>query len=78
MLFVNLAAILLLLMVSAFFSADEIAFTSINARRMRRAAEDGDKLSALAIRIYDQFDDAPSAILIGNNLVNIAASSGIV
>ncbi len=75
MLFVNLAAILLLLMVSAFFSADEIAFTSINARRMRRAAEDGDKLSALAIRIYDQFDDALSAILIGNNLVNIAASS---
>ncbi len=71
----NLVAILLLLLVSAFFSADEIAFTSINARRMRRAADEGDKSSALAIRIYDQFDDALSAILIGNNLVNIASSS---
>ncbi len=72
---VQVLAILLMLAASAFFSADEIAFTSINARRVRRAAEDGDKKSALVIRIYDRFDDALSAILIGNNLVNIAASS---
>jgi CBS domain containing-hemolysin-like protein len=75
MLLTNIAVILLLILISAFFSADEIAFTSINARRMRRAAEDGDRRSALVMRIYDQFDDALSAILIGNNLVNIAASS---
>ena len=71
----SILAILLMLSLSAFFSADEIAFTSINARRVRRAAEDGDKKSALVIKIYDRFDDALSAILIGNNLVNIAATS---
>lgn len=70
-----IAAVFLLLLISAFFSADEIAFTSINARRMRRAAEDGDKTSALVVKIYERFDDALSAILIGNNLVNIASSS---
>ena len=75
MLIANITAILLLLVDSASFSAGEIAFTSLNARRLRRAAEDGDKKSALAVRIYDHFDDALSAILIGNNLVNIAASS---
>lgn len=75
MLIMNIAAILILLVISASFSAGEIAFTSLNARRMRRAAEEGDKKSALAIQIYDHFDDALSAILIGNNLVNIAASS---
>ena len=75
MLWTNIAAILLLLLISASFSAGEIAFTSVNARRMRRAAEGGDRKSALAVQIYDHFDDALSAILIGNNLVNIAASS---
>ena len=75
MLITNITAILLLLVVSASFSAGEIAFTSLNARRLRRAAEDGDRKSALAVAIYDHFDDALSAILIGNNLVNIAASS---
>jgi CBS domain containing-hemolysin-like protein len=72
---VSILAVFLMLSLSAFFSADEIAFTSINARRVRRAAEDGDKKSALVIKIYDRFDDALSAILIGNNLVNIAATS---
>ena len=72
---INILAILVMLALSAFFSADEIAFTSVNARRVRRAAEDGDPKSALAIKIYDRFDDALSAILIGNNLVNIAATS---
>lgn len=75
MLYANLAAMLVLLLFSMFFSASETAYTSINARRMRRAAEEGDRMSGVAIRIYDQFDDALSAILIGNNLVNIAASS---
>ncbi len=75
MLYLDIAAILLLLGVSAYLSAGEFAYTSVNARRMRRAAEEGDKQSALAVKIYDRFDDALSAILITNNFVSIGASS---
>ena len=75
MLYVDIAAILLLLGVSAYLSAGEFAYTSVNVRRMRRAAEEGDRKSALAVRIYDRFDDALSAILISNNFVSIGASS---
>lgn len=75
MLTLDIAAILALLGVSAYLSAGEFAYTSVNARRMRRAAEEGDRQSALAIKIYDRFDDALSAILITNNFVSIGSSS---
>ena len=63
------------LALSAFFSGSEMAFSSANRIRLENQAEDGSKLAALAVRIIDQFDDALSAILIGNNFVNIAISS---
>lgn len=75
MLTLDIAAILALLGISAYLSAGEFAYTSINARRMRRAAEEGDRQSALAVKIYDRFDDALSAILITNNFVSIGSSS---
>ncbi len=75
MLYLDIAAILALLGISAYLSAGEFAYTSINARRMRRAAEEGDRQSALAVKIYDRFDDALSAILITNNFVSIGSSS---
>ncbi len=75
MLYFDIAAILLLLAASAYLSAGEFAYTSVNIRRMRRAAEDGDHQSTMAVKIYDQFDDALSAILISNNFVSIGASS---
>lgn len=75
MLYLDIAAILALLGISAYLSAGEFAYTSVNARRMRRAAEEGDRQSALAVKIYDRFDDALSAILITNNFVSIGSSS---
>lgn len=68
-------AIILCLMGSAFFSGSEIAYTSLNKLRMK---EEGEGLSAsekLMRYIYNHYDRALSTILIGNNLVNIAATS---
>ena len=70
------AAIVVLIALSAFFSASEIGYASVNELRLKKAAEDGGRLRAkLAYRIYEAYDDALISILIGNNLVNIASSS---
>lgn len=60
---------------SAFFSASEMAFSSCNTMRLENAEKEGVKSANTALKITSKFDDALSAILIGNNLVNIAASS---
>ena len=70
-----LLVILILLLFSAFFSASEIALNSANRIRLRHAAENGSRAAALTEKIIDNFKPALSAILIGNTLVNIAASS---
>ena len=67
--------IVLMLMLSAFFSGSEIAFNSANKLRLKKAADAGNKTAAMAYNIIDKFTIALSAILIGNNLANIAASS---
>jgi len=64
-----------LIALSAFFSGSEMAFSSVNRLRLEGAAEHGSKRAKLALRIYDRFESTLSAILIGNNLVNIASSS---
>ena len=60
---------------SAYFSASEIAFNSANKMRLRRAAEGGSKTAKIAFNITEKFTTALSAILIGNNLANIAVST---
>ena len=60
---------------SAFFSGSEIAYASANTLRLKTAAENGSKSSALALYICNFYDKALCTILIGNNLVNIASSS---
>ena len=67
--------ILFCLVCSAFFSGSEIAYTSVNQLRLKKAAEAGSKTAALAYDITQKFDRMLSTILIGNNLVNILASS---
>ena len=67
--------ILVLLMLSAFFSASETAFSAANMIRLRTMAEDGNKRAALAVKVAGQYDKLIATILIGNNLVNIAISS---
>ena len=60
---------------SAFFSASEMALSAANRLRLENAAEDGDRRAVTALALLDKFDSALGAILIGNNLVNVAASS---
>lgn len=68
-------ALAALIALSAFFSASEMSFSSVNRMRLENAAEDGSNKAKTALEVCDRFDDALSAILIGNNLVNIGASS---
>ena len=68
------AAIAVLLVLSAFFSGSEIAYSAVNRVRLEAAAAHS-KAAAVALYIADRFDWALSAILIGNNLVNLSASS---
>ena len=70
-----IAGIILCIMFSALFSASEMALSSANRVRIENEAEDGNKRAKTALKLIDDFDDSLGAILIGNNLVNIAASS---
>ena len=63
------------LVLSAFFSASEMAYSSCNSLRLENLRDDGSKRAGTALTITEHFEDSLSAILIGNNLVNIAASS---
>lgn len=60
---------------SAYFSATEMAFSSVNRIRMRSYADDGDKRAQRVLHVLDQFDSALSTILIGNNVVNIGCAT---
>ncbi len=68
-------AILCLLAFSALFSACETAFSSVNKIRLKHSAMQGDKKAEKALNIAESFDRALTAILIGNNLVNIFSAS---
>ena len=67
--------ILVCLCLSAFCSSAEMAYSSCNVVRLENMRDDGSKRAGVAVKITEKFDDALSAILIGNNLANIAASS---
>lgn len=68
-------AIVILVMCSAYFSATETAFTSLNTIRMKTWAENGDKRAARALAVGEDYDKLLSSILIGNNIVNITATT---
>lgn len=63
------------LILSAYFSATETAFSSINKTRLRTMAEKGNKKAKLALELYENYDKLISTILIGNNIVNICTAS---
>ena len=71
----QLIILVLLLLLSAFFSSAETAFTTASRIRMRTLAENGDKKAARVLKITDDMHKMLSAILIGNNVVNLSASS---
>ena len=68
-------ALVILVGFSAFFSASETAFSSLNQIRLKSRAEDGDSSAARVLNMAEQYDKLLSTILIGNNIVNIPAAS---
>ena len=60
---------------SAYFSATETAFTSLNRIRLKNLANDGDQRAKKVLALEERYDNLLSTILIGNNLVNIGASA---
>ena len=68
-------SIILLVLLSAFFSATETAFSFVNKIRIQHSVENGDKKAKKVLYIIDHFDQALTAILICNNIVNLGCSS---
>lgn len=72
---IQLFALLILLCLSAFFSSAETALTTSNRVRLKTLADDGNKHAQTALNVLDKYGKMLSAILIGNNIVNISASA---
>lgn len=72
---IQLLILVVLLILSAFFSSAETALTTVNRIRMRSLAEDGNRKAATVLKILDNQDKMLSAVLIGNNIVNLSSSS---
>ena len=71
----HLIIIVVCLIMSAYFSATETAFSTFNRIRIKNLAEKGNKKAATALKLADNYDNLISTILIGNNIVNILASA---
>ena len=73
---IRYVSVLLLILVSAFFSATEIAYSSANPVRLKAKRQNGETAALkIAIKIIDKYDNLLSTILIGNNIANNAASA---
>lgn len=67
--------IIICFLLSGYFSATETAFSSLNRLRVKTKADDGNKRAKLVLKLSDNYDRLLTTILIGNNIVNILASS---
>ncbi len=72
---IQIITLLVLVFLSAFFSSAETAFSTVNRVRLRTLAQENNKGAARVLAILDQYGKMLSAILIGNNIVNLSASS---
>ena len=72
---IQLTTLLILVFLSAFFSSAETAFSTVNRVRLRTLAQENNKSAIRALAILDQYGKMLSAVLIGNNIVNLSASS---
>ena len=70
-----LAVVVLMVVMSGYFSATETAFTSLNRIRLKSRAENGDKKAEKTLELAEEYDKLLSTILIGNNIVNITATT---
>ena len=71
----TIAIMIILVALSAFFSASETAYTSFNRAKMKSLASEGNKRAAAALKLAENYDKLLSTILVGNNIVNISLSS---
>lgn len=72
---IQLITIILLILLSAFFSSAETALTTVNKFTLRSMADSGNKRAARVLKLISNSDKLISTILIGNNIVNISASA---
>lgn len=72
---IQIVSLAVLILLSAFFSSAETAFSTVNRVRLRTLAEEGNKSAIRVLAILDRYGKMLSAILIGNNIVNLSASS---
>ena len=70
-----IVALVLLVIASAYFSATETAFASLNKIRLRNMADDGNRKAEATLRLAEDFDRLLSTLLVGNNIVNITAAT---
>ena len=73
--FGSIFAMVVCIAMSAYFSATETAFSSLNKTRLKVLADNGNKRAALALKLSEDYDKLISTILIGNNIVNIMVAS---
>ncbi len=71
----SVLTIIVCVILSAYFSATETAFSSLNKTRLRHLADNGNTKAELALKLAENYDKLISTILIGNNIVNIAVAS---
>lgn len=72
---IQIVLMLVLVALSAFFSATETAFSSLNRTRLKSMADKGDKRASDTLALAERYDDLLSTILVGNNIVNITVAS---
>ena len=72
---VKVLLIAAMMVFSALFSSTETAYSSVNKLRLKNYESQGNKKAGKALRLANRFDDVLTAVLIGNNIVNIACSS---
>ena len=72
---ISLVIIVACIIMSAYFSATETAFSSLNRIRVKNLAEKGNRRAKLVMKLSENYDSLLSTILIGNNIVNIASAS---
>ncbi len=70
-----LVTLLILVAMSAYFSATETAYTSLNRIRLKTRADNGSRRAARTLELAEEYDKLLSTILIGNNIVNITATT---
>lgn len=72
---VKISLVIVMMIFSALFSGTETAYSSVNKLRLKNYESQGNKKAAKALKLANRFDDVLTAVLIGNNIVNIATSS---